>query len=103
MIKIKFYSLLRVFLKQNEIEIDSDNISIFTLLQKISEKNNKDLLSKIIDAEQLIQETIILLNGRNIYHLEKLDTLVISGDKIDIFPILMELQIVWIIIIVGSF
>ena len=45
MIKIKFYSLLRVFLKQNEIEIDSDNISIFTLLQKISEKNNKDLLS----------------------------------------------------------
>ena len=86
MIKIKFYSLLRVFLKQNEIEIDSDNISIFTLLQKISEKNNKDLLSKIIDAEQLIQGTIILLNGRNIYHLEKLDTLVISGDKIDIFP-----------------
>ena len=86
MIKIKFYSLLRLFLMQNEIEIDADNISIFALLQKISEKTKKDILSEIIDTKQLIQGTIILLNGRNIYHLEKLDTLVISGDKIDIFP-----------------
>ncbi len=86
MIKIKFYSTLRMFLKQNEIEIDSHNISIFALLQKISEKTNKDLLSEITDTEQLIQGTIILLNGRNIYHLEKMDTIVKSGDLVDIFP-----------------
>ena len=86
MIKIKFYSILRMFLKQSEIEIDSDNISIFALLEKISEKTNKDLLSVIIEAEQLIQGTIILLNGRNIYHLEKMDTIVKNGDLVDIFP-----------------
>jgi len=86
MIKIKFYSILRMFLKQSEIEIDSDNISIFALLEKISEKTNKDLLSEIIEAEQLIQGTIILLNGRNIYHLEKMDTIVKNGDLVDIFP-----------------
>jgi len=86
MIKIKFYSLLRIFLKQNEIEIDADNISILELLQKISEKSNKNLLSEIVEDEKLIQGTIILLNGRNIFHLEKLDTLVVRGDEIDIFP-----------------
>ena len=75
-----------MFLKQSEIEIDSDNISIFALLEKISEKTNKDLLSEIIEAEQLIQGTIILLNGRNIYHLKKMDTIVKNGDLVDIFP-----------------
>lgn len=75
-----------MFLMQNEIEIDADNISIFALLQKISEKTNKDILSEIIETKQLIQGTIILLNGRNIYHLEKMDTIVKNDDKIDIFP-----------------
>ena len=86
MIKIKFYSLLRMFLKQNEIEINADNISVLNLLQKISEKTSKDLLSEIIKAEKLIQGTIILLNGRNIYHLDNLDTIIVNGDEIDIFP-----------------
>ena len=86
MIKIKFYSLLRTFLEQNEIEIDADNISVLNLLQKISEKTNKDLMSEIIDTGELINGTIILINGRNIYHLQKMDTIVKNGDLIDIFP-----------------
>ncbi|NQT65573.1 MAG: MoaD family protein [FCB group bacterium] len=86
MIKIKFYSLLRMFLKQNEVEINADNISVLNLLQKVAEKTNKDLLPELIESGKLIPGTIILLNGRNIYHLEKLDTIVSSGDKIDIFP-----------------
>lgn len=86
MIKIKFYSLLRIFLEQNEIDINADNISILELLQKISEKTNKDLLSEITKDGELIPGTIILLNGRNIYHLEQLETIVINGDKVDIFP-----------------
>ncbi|MCK5052005.1 MAG: MoaD family protein [Candidatus Cloacimonetes bacterium] len=86
MIRIKFYSLLRMFLKQSEIEIDADKISVFALLQKVSEKTKKDIISEVIDAEQLIQGTIILVNGRNIYHLEKMNTIVRNGDKLDIFP-----------------
>ncbi len=86
MIKIKFYSLLRMFLKQNEIEINEDNISVLNLLQKVAEKTNKDLLAELIEAGKLIPGIIILLNGRNIYHLEKLDTIVSNSDKIDIFP-----------------
>ncbi len=86
MVKIKFYSLLRIFIEQREIEIDANNISVLNLLQKISEKTNKDLLNEIIEAEKLIQGTIILLNGRNIFHLKKLNTTVKNGDNIDIFP-----------------
>jgi molybdopterin synthase sulfur carrier subunit len=86
MINIKFYSLLRMFLKQNEVEINADNISILNLLKNVAEITNKDLLAELIKAGKLISGTIILLNGRNIYHLEKMDTIVSNGDKIDIFP-----------------
>ena len=86
MIKIKFYSLLRLFLEQKEVEIDANNISVLNLLQNISEKTNKNLLDEIANNGILIPGTIILLNGRNIHHLEKMDTIVKNGDKIDIFP-----------------
>jgi len=86
MIKIKFYSLLRMFLEQNEIEIDADKISVFALLQNISEKTNKNLLDEIANNGILISGTIILLNGRNIFHLDKLDSVVNDSDNIDIFP-----------------
>ncbi len=86
MIKIKFYSLLRLFLEQKEVDIDANNISVLNLLQNISEKTNKNLLDAIANNGILIPGTIILLNGRNIHHLEKMDTIVKNGDKIDIFP-----------------
>ncbi|MDA3814328.1 MAG: MoaD/ThiS family protein [Candidatus Cloacimonetes bacterium] len=75
-----------MFLKQNEVEINADNISILNLLKNVAEITNKDLLAELIKAGKLISGTIILLNGRNIYHLEKMDTIVSNGDKIDIFP-----------------
>ena len=86
MIKIKFYSLLRMFLKQNEIEINAKNISIRDLVYKISDLTNKDLTSELIEDKKIISGTIILLNGRNIFHLNKLETIVTNGDDIDIFP-----------------
>ena len=86
MIKIKFYSLLRTFIEQNEIDIKADNILIRDLIIKITELTDKDLTSELIEDQKLISGTIILLNGRNIFHLNKLDTVVNDGDNIDIFP-----------------
>lgn len=86
MIKIKFYSLLRTFIEQNEIDIKADNILIRDLIIKISQLTYKDLTSELIEDQKLISGTIILLNGRNIFHLNKLDTVVNDGDNIDIFP-----------------
>ena len=56
------------------------------MIFKISELTNKDLTSELIEDQKIISGTIILLNGRNIFHLNKLDTIVKDGDDIDIFP-----------------
>ncbi|MBT3756560.1 MAG: MoaD family protein [Candidatus Cloacimonetes bacterium] len=86
MIKIKFYSLLRTFIEQNEIDIIADNISIYNVITKIEELTNKDLASELIEYHEIISGTIILVNGRNIFHLDKLNTVIKDGDNIDIFP-----------------
>ncbi|MBT4334068.1 MAG: MoaD family protein [Candidatus Cloacimonetes bacterium] len=86
MIKIKFYSLLRTFIEQNEIDIIADNISIYNVIIKIEELTNKDLRSELVEDHEIISGTIILVNGRNIFHLDKLNTVIKDGDNIDIFP-----------------
>ncbi|TFB09013.1 hypothetical protein E3V08_01680 [Candidatus Atribacteria bacterium MT.SAG.1] len=35
---------------------------------------------------ELLRGTIILVNGKNVLHLEKLNTIVKNGDEIDMFP-----------------
>ncbi|MBT4576563.1 MAG: MoaD family protein [Candidatus Cloacimonetes bacterium] len=86
MIKIKFYSLLRTFIEQNEIDIIADNTSIYNVIIKIEELTNKDLRSELVEDHEIISGTIILVNGRNIFHLDKLNTVIKDGDNIDIFP-----------------
>lgn len=87
MIKIKFFTLLKLYLKISEIDIDAQKISIRNLLFLVNEKVEKNFIHKLIDEDSnLLLGTIILLNGRNIHHLEKLDTIVKSGDEVALFP-----------------
>lgn len=87
MIKIKFYSLIRLQLGVNEIEIDSKIVSVYQLLQKAEKQIGKKFLRLLIDAEEeILAGTMILINGRNIFHLDKLNSKVRDGDEISIFP-----------------
>ncbi|HHE37023.1 MAG TPA: molybdopterin synthase sulfur carrier subunit [Candidatus Cloacimonetes bacterium] len=87
MIKIKFYSLIRIFLKLSEIDLEIQDLSILDLLKETEKKIDKKFLFKLIDEKgELKQGTMILINGRNIFHLQKLDSIVLDGDKVSIFP-----------------
>lgn len=87
MIKIKFYSLIRRHLGINEIKIDEDKIPIYDLLLVAQKQIDKIFLNLLVNSDKMIiPATIILINGRNIFHLEKLDSIVQDGDVISIFP-----------------
>ena len=87
MIKIKFYSLIRMHLGINEVELDTKQTSIFKLMQKAEKKINSEFINLLIDDDkQVIHGTMILINGRNIVHLDGLNSIVIEGDEINIFP-----------------
>ena len=88
MIKIQFYSLIRLLLKQEKLELpahDSENVG--QLLQRLQQQIKTPFLHKLLDEDgEPILGTIIMVNRRNIHHLEKLATPIQDGDVIALFP-----------------
>jgi len=76
-----------MFLKLSEIELDIQDLSIHDVLIATEKNIQKKFLFKLIDEKgELKSGTMILINGRNIYHLQKLDSIVSDGDEVSIFP-----------------
>ena len=87
MIKIKFYSLIRMEIGLSEIDLEFSSGTIHKLFQEAEKKIDKQFLDQLIDEDLNTQRgTIILLNGRNIVHLKGMNTEVKAGDELHIFP-----------------
>ncbi len=88
MVKVKFFTLLRLDLGIREIDINIDGEKrLIEVLKDAEKKTPKPFLHKLIDEKgELLNSAIILVNGKNVHHLAKLDTIIKDGDEIDIFP-----------------
>ncbi len=92
MIKVNFFTLLRLYLKIGEIQLDSiQDTSILDVLQKAEEvvvkKTSKKFLFKLLDEDGNIKlGTLILINGRNILDTDRLESIVRDGDEVALFP-----------------
>ncbi len=88
MIKIQFYSLIRILLKREKFELSaSDGENIGQLLQRLQQQISTPFLQKLLNEQgDMLLGTIIMINRRNILHLEKLDTPVQEGDVVALFP-----------------
>lgn len=88
MIKIQFYSLIRLLLKREKFELSvGDNENVGQLLQRLQQQIATPFLHKLLDEKgEPILGTIIMINQRNIHHLEKLETPVVNGDVVALFP-----------------
>ncbi len=86
MVKVKFFTLLRLIVKIKETEIDADKISVKDFLKICEKKIKTPFIHKLLKNDKLIDGTIILINGKNIHHLEKENTLIYDGDFVELFP-----------------
>ncbi len=88
MIKVKIFTLLRIYLGIDEIDIEADKIDVRTLLNRICEKiDNNLILDKLIAKDgSMLPGTVILLNGHDIFFKEKLNTIVNGSDVVSLFP-----------------
>jgi len=70
------------------MDIFSDTpVSIHKLIEKCSENLSIDLTKELFSSNRKIKHgAIILLNGKNILHLNNTDTLVNKDDVVSIFP-----------------
>ncbi len=76
MAKLKFFTLFRLDLGIRELEIRLDQPKKLIEVLKLAEKKTpKPFLYKLIDQkEKLLTSAIILVNGKNAHHLQRLDT-----------------------------
>ncbi len=88
MVQIQFYSLLRLMLKQEKLELPAvENETVGQLLNRVQQKITTPFLHKLLDdGGQLHAGTIIMVNRYNIRHLEMLQTKVNDGDVVAFFP-----------------
>jgi molybdopterin synthase sulfur carrier subunit len=86
-LKIKFFSLIKLDLKKDEVDYQlSESKSIKEIMKLLDQEFDNYFNRKLLENGKLKSGAIILLNGRNIRHLQGLDTLVENKDEITIFP-----------------
>ena len=88
MVTVQFYSLLRLLLRREKIELAAhDQETVGQLLHRIQQQLTTPILHKLLDESGgLHPGTIILVNRRNVLHLQGLDTPIRDGDIVAFFP-----------------
>ena len=90
MVKVKFFTLLRLYLEREEIDIDiwANEVDVKTMLQMVNSAIGNDIiLDKLLETDGKMKTgTIILVNGGDVMDAEKLDAVVQDGDTISLFP-----------------
>ncbi|MCP4196392.1 MAG: MoaD/ThiS family protein [Proteobacteria bacterium] len=90
MVKVKFFTLLRLYLEREDIDIDigANEVDVKTLLHKVNDALGNDIiLDKLLESNGKMKTgTIVLVNGGDVMDTDKLDSVVKDGDSISLFP-----------------
>ncbi|MDH3454507.1 MAG: MoaD family protein [Desulfuromonadales bacterium] len=88
MLQIQFFSLIRMLLKRDAAEVAwTAGDTVQSVLQKTQQQIATPFLHKLVDEQGTPHAgTIILVNRKNILHLQGLQTPVADGDVLACFP-----------------
>lgn len=88
MVHVQFFSLLRMLLKQERIELPAvGDETVAQLLVRLQQQLPVPFLHKLLNEDGSMHAgTIILVNRKNIHHLEGLQTPVCDDDVVAMFP-----------------
>lgn len=88
MLQIQFFSLLRLLLRRDAMELPCTlDDTVGQVLQRAQQSIATPFLHKLLDGQGKPHAgTIILVNRKNILHLQGLETPVADGDVIAFFP-----------------
>lgn len=86
-INVKLFATLRLKLGIAGLDIEINKpVTILKLLELVSEKLNTDIVPELIEDGKIMVGTILLINGKNIFHAQKLETMIIEDCEVSVFP-----------------
>ncbi|MFP4023114.1 MAG: MoaD/ThiS family protein [Thiohalospira sp.] len=86
-IHVKLYAALRLNLGIADVFIETDKqLNMLELLKKVSELVGEDILPELIENGKIMVGTMLLIDGKNVLHAQKLETPVPDGSIVSVFP-----------------
>ena len=84
---IKLFATIRLDTGHKLVNVNINKpVNIVEMLKIVSDIIDFDLIDKLTENNTIIPGVIILLDGVNIHHLNKLDTPITKNTTISIFP-----------------
>ena len=84
--RVKFFAYFRDYTGEKEIKTHHYP-TVKELLLFLAEEYGKKMRDALFDRQEISGEVIILVNGRNIYFLDEINTELCDEDEISIFPV----------------
>jgi len=86
-LSVKLFATIRLTTGLKVVDVNIEKpVNILEMLQIVSDIIDYDLIEELIKEDDIIPGVIILLDGENIHHLNKLDTIIAQDTVISIFP-----------------
>jgi len=87
-VTVKYFATIRSLAGEPERRVDSRPGDLRELLTQLAERYGRLFRRTVFDGDALYGEIIILVNGRNVRHLQGLDTPLGEDDEVSIFPMI---------------
>ena len=86
--KVKFFATYRDVTRCKDEEITAPP-DVYRLLVDLGERYGGKLKAKLLtsDGKDIGEETIILVNGRNVFHMDGINTALTEADVVSVFPV----------------
>ncbi len=86
--KIKFFTLFKLYFGKDFIVVSFNKkpVKLYELIEEGAKIAGEELKTKLIEGRKLKRGAMILVNGKNVLHLNELDTELYPEDDIVFFP-----------------
>ena len=83
---IKYFATIRDYAGEAERHLDNAPADLRELLTVLADRYGTSFRRAVFSEAELSGAIIILVNGRNVHHLQGLDTPLNAKDEVSIFP-----------------